>query len=140
MFSKLSEKLTSVLGKLRGRGVLTEADIDAALREVRIALLEADVALPVVKQFTQSLKEKALGAEVIKSISPAQMVIKLVQDHLTAGVGQDHLHSQARFALKKPLPQKSDGGIARCLPPGRTATAGSTGEAGGNRLATHRRR
>jgi signal recognition particle subunit SRP54 len=90
MFSKLSEKLTGVLGRLRGRGLLTEADIDAALREVRIALLEADVALPVVKQFTQSLKEKAIGAEVVKSISPAQMVIKLVQDHLTELLGSEH--------------------------------------------------
>jgi len=90
MFSKLSDKLTGILGKLRGRGVLSEADIDAALREVRIALLEADVALPVVKEFTQSLKTKALGAEVIKSISPAQMVIKLVQDHLTELLGSEH--------------------------------------------------
>lgn len=90
MFNKLSEKITGVLGKLKGRGILSEADIDAALREVRIALLEADVALPVVKQFTQSLKEKALGAEVIKSISPAQMVIKLVQDHLTELLGSTH--------------------------------------------------
>jgi len=87
MFDKLSEKLTAVFGKLRGRGVLSEADIDGALREVRIALLEADVALPVVKQFTQSLKEKALGAEIVASVSPAQMVIKLVQDHLTELLG-----------------------------------------------------
>ena len=90
MFAKLSEKLTGVLSKLRGRGVLTEADIDAAMREVRIALLEADVALPVVKQFVQSLKEKALGAEVVQSISPAQMVIKMVQDHLTELLGSQH--------------------------------------------------
>ena len=69
--------------------MLSEADIDNALREVRIALLEADVALPVVKQFTQSLKEKAIGAEVVKSISPAQMVIKLVQDHLTELLGSE---------------------------------------------------
>lgn len=90
MFNSLSNKITGVFDKLRGRGVLSEADIDTALREVRIALLEADVALPVVKEFTQSLKEKALGAEVIKSISPAQMVIKLVQDHLTHLLGSEH--------------------------------------------------
>lgn len=90
MFNSLSSKITGVFDKLRGRGVLSEADIDSALREVRIALLEADVALPVVKEFTQSLKEKALGAEVIKSISPAQMVIKLVQDHLTQLLGSEH--------------------------------------------------
>ena len=87
MFNSLSTKLTGVFDKLRGRGTLSEADIDSALREVRIALLEADVALPVVKQFTTSLKEKAIGAEIIKSISPAQMVIKLVQDHLTELLG-----------------------------------------------------
>ncbi len=90
MFDSLSTKLTGVLGKLRGRGVLSEADIDSALREVRIALLEADVALPVVKNFTASLKEKALGAKVVKSISPAQMVIKLVQDHLTELLGSEY--------------------------------------------------
>jgi signal recognition particle subunit SRP54 len=90
MFSKLSDKLSGILSKLRGRGVLTEADIDSALREVRIALLEADVALPVVKEFTQSLKTKAMGAEILASISPAQMVIKLVQDHLTELLGSEH--------------------------------------------------
>ena len=90
MFNSLSTKLTGVFSKLRGRGVLSEADIDMALREVRIALLEADVALPVVKEFTNSLKTKALGAEVVKSVSPAQMVIKLVQDHLTELLGSEH--------------------------------------------------
>ena len=131
MFNSLSNKITGVLGKLRGRGVLTEADIDAALREVRIAMLGADVALSVVKNFTASLKEKALGAEVVKSISPAQMVIKLVQDHLTELLGseyaelnlaatppgcysygglarlrQNHQHRQAGVAPEKPPEQK----------------------------------
>jgi signal recognition particle subunit SRP54 len=90
MFSKLSEKLSGVLSKLRGRGVVSEADIDSAMREVRVALLEADVALPVVKEFTQSLKAKAMGAEVLASVSPAQMVIKLVQDQLTELLGSEH--------------------------------------------------
>lgn len=84
MFSSLSEKFSSVFDKLKRKGALTEADIEAAMREVRIALLEADVALPVVKEFIASLKEKAVGAEIVKSVSPAQMVIKLVQDHLKA--------------------------------------------------------
>ena len=79
MFETLSKRLTDSLNKLRGRGVLTESDIDAAMREVRVALLEADVALPVVKQFTQSLKEKAVGEDVVRGINPAQMVIKLVR-------------------------------------------------------------
>ncbi len=90
MFNSLSDKITGTLNRLRGRGVLTEADIDAAFREVRIALLEADVALPVVKSFIQSLKEKAIGAEVIKNISPAQMVVKLVHDHLTELLGSEY--------------------------------------------------
>ncbi len=89
MFSSLSTRLNDVIKKLRGRGVLSEADIDAAMREVRIALLEADVALPVVKQFTASLKEKALGKEVVQSVSPAQMVVKLVHDHLVELLGSE---------------------------------------------------
>ena len=87
MFTNLSQRLIGILGNLKRKGLLTEADLDTTLREVRVALLEADVALPVVKQFTQSLKEKALGAEVIKSVSPAQMIIKLVHDHLTELLG-----------------------------------------------------
>ena len=90
MFASLSSKLTGAFDKLRRKGLLTEADIDAAMREVRIALLEADVALPVVKSFVASLKEKALGAEVVKSVSPAQMVIKLTQDHLAELLGAEH--------------------------------------------------
>lgn len=89
MFQSLSEKLTGALDKLRRKGALSEADIDTAMREVRIALLEADVALPVVKDFVKSLKEKALGEEIIASVSPAQMVIKLVQDHLTELLGSE---------------------------------------------------
>jgi signal recognition particle subunit SRP54 len=90
MFETLSQRLNGIIGKLRGRGTLSETDIDAAMREVRIALLEADVALPVVKQFTQSLKEKALGAEIVQSVSPAQMVIKLVNDHLVELLGSEN--------------------------------------------------
>lgn len=90
MFASLSEKLTATLGKLRKRGALSESDINEAMREVRVALLEADVALPVVKEFVKSLKEKALGEEIIASVSPAQMVIKLVQDHLTELLGSEH--------------------------------------------------
>jgi len=90
MFDSLNNKLGDVFGKLRKKGALTEDDINTAMREVRIALLEADVALPVVKDFVKSLKEKALGEEIIKSISPAQMVIKLVQDHLTELLGSEN--------------------------------------------------
>lgn len=89
MFESLSKKLTATLGNLRRKGVLSEADIDVAMREVRIALLEADVSLPVVREFIASLKEKALGEQIIASVSPAQMVIKLVQDHLTELLGAE---------------------------------------------------
>lgn len=87
MFQSLSSKLTGILDKIRNRGALTEADVTAALREVRIALLEADVALPVVKQFIESVREKAIGQDIIKSISPGQMVVKIVQDHLAEMLG-----------------------------------------------------
>ena len=90
MFSSLSNKLSDIFTRLKKSGVLTEADIDAVMREVRIALLEADVALPVVKDFIASLKQKALGAEVVKSVSPAQMVIKLTNDHLTELLGSEN--------------------------------------------------
>lgn len=90
MFASLSDRLGSVFSGLRKRGTLSESDIDTAMREVRIALLEADVALPVVKDFIKSLKEKAVGAEIVKSVSPAQMVIKLVQDHLAELLGDEH--------------------------------------------------
>lgn len=90
MFSSLSNKLGDIFTRLRKRGALTEADIDAVMREVRIALLEADVALPVVKDFIASLKEKAVGAEIVKNINPAQMVIKLVNDHLADLLGDEN--------------------------------------------------
>lgn len=96
MFENLHQKLGSVFDKLRRRGVLTEADIDEAMREVRVALLEADVALPVVREFISSLKEKALGQEVIKNINPVQMVIKLVQDHLESLLGSEQAELNLR--------------------------------------------
>jgi signal recognition particle subunit SRP54 len=89
MFQTLSGRLTGILDRLRGRGALTEADVIAALREVRIALLEADVALPVVKQFIEEVREKAVGQNVIQSITPGQMVVKIVHDHLVSMLGND---------------------------------------------------
>lgn len=90
MFQSLSSKLTGIFGTLRKRGALTEADIDAVSREIRIALLEADVALPVVKDFIASLKEKAVGANIVASVNPSQMVIKIVSDHLAELLGSEH--------------------------------------------------
>lgn len=83
MFTSLSNSITGIFDRLRGKGYITEEDLSLALREIRIALLEADVALPVVKDFINRVKEKAIGAEIIKSITPGQMIIKIVSDELT---------------------------------------------------------
>ena len=88
MFSGLTDRLSKVFDRLTGRGIITEATMDETAREIKIALLEADVALPVVKDFIARVKEKAVGAEVIKSIQPAQMVIKIVHDELVALLGE----------------------------------------------------
>lgn len=89
MFENLSDNLNKIFSKLKGKGFLSEEDVNTAMREVRIALLEADVALPVVKDFINKVKERAIGQEVVKSISPAQMVIKIVQDNLTETLGSN---------------------------------------------------
>ncbi len=86
-FEGLSDKLQGVFKKLKGKGVLTEADIDEAMREVKLALLEADVNFKVVKEFVKTVKEKANGAEIHASLNPAQQVIKIVQDELVALMG-----------------------------------------------------
>jgi signal recognition particle subunit SRP54 len=82
VFESLSDRLGGIFDRLRKRGALSEADVNEALREVRIALLEADVALPVVKQFIAGVRERAVGQEVLRSVTPAQMVVKIVHDHL----------------------------------------------------------
>ncbi len=87
MFESLSTKLGSVFDKLRGRGALSEADVDAALREVRVALLEADVALQVVKDFVAGVKLEAIGQQVVRSVTPGQMVVKIVNDKLVETLG-----------------------------------------------------
>src|SRR5262245_65302114 len=89
MFDSLSERLNGILDRLTRRGALSEADVDAALREVRRALLEADVALDVARSFTDQVKERAVGVEVIKSVTPGQMVVKIVHDALIATLGSD---------------------------------------------------
>ena len=90
MFDSLSDRLGSVFEKLRGRGALTELDVRAAMREVRMALLEADVALPVVKDFVEKATERAIGAEVIRSVTPGQQVVKIVNDALVELLGSEH--------------------------------------------------
>ena len=100
MFEGLSERLGSVFDRLRRRGALSEADVDTAMREVRVALLEADVALPVVKQFVERVRERAVGREVLRSVTPGQMVVKIVHDELVDMLGSD---SQA-ISLNAPAP------------------------------------
>ncbi|WP_293883397.1 signal recognition particle protein [Sphingomonas sp.] len=89
MFDSLSDRLGGVFAALRGRGALNEADVRAAMREVRIALLEADVALPVVRSFVDSVTEKAVGQNVLRSITPGQQVVKIVNDALVDMLGSD---------------------------------------------------
>ncbi|PLW76278.1 signal recognition particle protein [Cohaesibacter celericrescens] len=89
MFESLSDRLGGIFDKLSKRGALSETDVNTALREVRRALIEADVALDVVRDFVEKVKERAVGVEVIKSVSPAQMVVKLVHDQLVEMLGSD---------------------------------------------------
>ena len=89
MFESLSSRLSDAFDALKKRGALREADVDDALREVRVALLEADVALDVVKDFIAAVREKAVGAEVVRSVAPAQMVIKIVHDQMVEMLGAE---------------------------------------------------
>src|SRR5215217_6158872 len=89
MFDMLSDRLGSVFDRLRGRGALSEADVRAAMREVRVALLEADVALPVARDFVDRVTERAVGQEVLRSVTPGQMVVKIVNDALIETLGSE---------------------------------------------------
>ncbi len=99
MFDALTERLSATLGRLRGRGRLTEEAVRETLREVRVALLEADVALPVVRQFVAEVEARAVGAEVLESLTPGQALIKLVHEELVRTMGQENedldLHAPA---------------------------------------------
>jgi signal recognition particle subunit SRP54 len=100
MFESLSDRLGGVFDRLRGRGALNEADVREAMREVRVALLEADVALPVVRSFVDSLTDKAVGQSVLKSITPGQQVVKLVNDALVEMLGSEA--SELELAVTPP--------------------------------------
>jgi signal recognition particle subunit SRP54 len=100
MFDTLSDKLQATLGDLRGRGVLTEEDLSRAMREIRLALLEADVNFRVVKDFVARVKERAAGSDVTKSLTPGQQVVKIVHEELTAIMGQGG--SRLAFAGRPP--------------------------------------
>jgi len=101
MFESLSDRLGAVLEKLRGKGALEEKDVNEALREVRVALLEADVALPVAKDFIARVKERAVGAEVLRSVTPGQQVVKIVHDALVDMLGGE-AETSLSFATTPP--------------------------------------
>ena len=86
-FEGLTEKLTNAFKKLRGKGRLTESDVKEAMREIRMALLEADVSYKVVKDFVARVSERAVGSDVLESLTPAQMIVKIVNEELTALMG-----------------------------------------------------
>ena len=98
-FENLSDKLNNVFKKLRGKGRLSESDVKEAMREVRLALLEADVSYKVVKDFVRSVSERAVGTDVLESLSPAQMVIKIVNEELCA---HGRPEPEAQHRLKVP--------------------------------------
>src|SRR6266568_1871798 len=100
MFETLSDRLESVFKSLRGKGRLSDADIDATAREIRIALLEADVALPVVRAFVAAIKERARGEEVSRALNPAQQDIKIVNEELIEILGGET--RRLRFAKAPP--------------------------------------
>jgi signal recognition particle subunit SRP54 len=100
MFDSLADKLQATLADVRGHGTLTEADINSAMREIRLALLEADVNFKVVKSFTSAVKERALGADVIGQLNPGQQVVKIVSDELTALMGGES--EELKFAPSPP--------------------------------------
>ncbi len=101
MFKSLTDNLNSVLQKLRGKSILSEDDFNASVRQIRIALLEADVSLEVAKDFTNSIKDEVIGKNIIKGVSSAQMIIKVVQDHLIKTLGSEK--SDLNIAGKPPV-------------------------------------
>ena len=153
MFDALSDRLNDVFDRLRRHGALSEDDVASAMREIRVALLEADVALPVVRDFVNSVREKAIGQEVLRSVTPGQMVVKIVHDHLVevlgggeaapegdgidlnatppvgdhagraAGFGQDDDLRQDRAPAEEPRAQEGADGVARRAAPGGAGAA-----------------
>src|SRR5260370_36026203 len=100
MFESLSDRLENAFRRLRGKGRLTESDVDEGLREIRMALLEADVGLPVVRTFLERVRTKSVGEDVLRSVTPGQQVGKIVHDDLVELLG--HEHRALRTAEKPP--------------------------------------
>ncbi len=103
MFETLQDRLGGIFDKLTGRGALSEADVDAAMREVRRALIEADVALEVVRNFVEQVRERAIGREVVKSVTPGQMVVKIVNDAIVDMLGKDPAPLNLKAAPPVPI-------------------------------------
>ena len=122
MLENLTDRLQSVIRTIRGQARFTEENISEAMREVRIALIEADVALPVVKLFIDQVKEKAIGAEVLKSVSPGQAIVKIVQDELTILMGEEN--AELNLSTKPPAVIL----LAGLQGSGKTTTAGKLGK------------
>src|SRR6266446_3466214 len=138
MFDSLSERLGGILDRLTRRGALTEEDVDAALREVRRALLEADVALDVARAFIDKVKGQAVGVEVIKSVTPGQMVVKIVHDQLIETLGARGEPIDLNAPGRAVAPQGADG-LARRAPPRRHGAARRARQAGRGRDPAGRR-
>ena len=98
MFDGLTDRFGEIFDRLKKRGALSEADVTAAMREIRVALLEADVALPVVKDFIDDVRERAIGEEVLRSVTPGQQVVKIVNDYLTEMLGPESKEFEVRAA------------------------------------------
>ncbi|AFC71999.1 signal recognition particle protein [Rickettsia rhipicephali str. 3-7-female6-CWPP] len=103
MFKTLTQNLTKIFDKLVSSGILTEAQIDAAMRDIRVALLESDVALPVIKDFIAEVKQKALGQEVIKSVSPGQMIIKILHEEMINLLASSESETKLNLNSKPPV-------------------------------------
>ncbi len=163
MFESLSDRLGKIFEGLRGRGALNAADVDAAMREIRRALIEADVSLEVVRAFVEQVRERAVGAEVTRSVTPGQQVVKIVNDELVQVLGSDavtiDLNAPAPVTLlmvglqgsgkttttakiAKRLKERSARrccSLARHAPPRGHAAAQGAGRAGRRRHAADRR-
>jgi signal recognition particle subunit SRP54 len=123
MFENLSERLGGVFDRLTKQGALSEDDVRTAMREVRVALLEADVSLPVARQFIKAVEKKATGAAVTKSVTPGQQVIKIVHDELVHVLGDD---DPGALKIDNPPPRSSWSACraaARPPPPPRSPSA-----------------
>ena len=112
MFDGLTDRFGEIFDRLKKRGALSEADVTAAMREIRVALLEADVALPVVKDFIDGVRERAVGEEVMRSVTPGQQVVKIVNDYLTEMLGPESGEFEIRAAAPAAV---STGTLGACL-------------------------